>query len=94
LPDRANRWLLLCASSTTPSFIAITDVEVQFAARDIEKHHMKVAIFRRQHIESLFIGQGPDSLNSLQALSAELRALDPSELAKELTQIQPFEPAL
>src|SRR5262245_13870396 len=31
LPDRANRWLLLCESSTSPSFIPITDVEVQFA---------------------------------------------------------------
>jgi hypothetical protein len=91
LPDRANRWLLLCESSTTPSFIPITDVEVQFAARDTEKLRMKVAIFRRQHIESLFIGQWPDSPNALRDVSAELRALEPSDLARELAQ--PFEPA-
>jgi hypothetical protein len=93
LPDRANRWLLLSDSSTTPSFIPITDVEVQFTGVDAEKLQMKVAIFRRQHIESLFIGQLPDSIHSLQELSAELRALAPSDLAKELGQFPPFEPA-
>jgi hypothetical protein len=93
LPDRGDHWHLLCQSSTTPSFIPITDVEVQFAAGDTEKVRIKVAIFRRQHIESLFIGKRPDGLHSLQEISAELRALHPGDLAKELAQIQPLEPA-
>lgn len=88
LPDRVNRWQLLCEGSTTPSFVPITDVMVQFATRDFEKFHKKVVIFRRQKIESLFISDRPLGPIAVSEKNTELPRLDPTELARELSRLQ------
>lgn len=86
LPSRVNHWAFLCEGSTTPSFIAMTDVTIRVAANNVEPIHTKVVIFRRQYIESLFISQRPEGSHSFQELTTELRLLDPAELMKELAE--------
>jgi hypothetical protein len=86
LPSRVNHWAFLCEGSTTPSFIAMTDVTIRVAADNVEPIHTKVVIFRRQYIESLFISQRPEGSHSFQELTTELRLLDPAELMKELAE--------
>lgn len=88
LPARANHWALLCEGGTTPSFIPITDVTVRIATPNLEPIRTKVVIFHRQFIESLFISERPGGQHSIQDLTAELRALDPAELMKEIAEQQ------
>lgn len=93
LPDGANQWYLLGESTTVPSFIPITDVAVQFAAPGTETLRMRVAIFRRQHIESLFIAPVTAASETVGQLSAQLRSLDISDIAKQLALATAVVPA-
>jgi hypothetical protein len=87
LPDRVNRWQLLCQDSTTPSFVPITNVIVQFAFREYAKFQRRVVIFRRHLIEALSISERPLAPTQ-QAESGDVLRLDPEELAREFAEIQ------
>ena len=89
LPARANHWLLMSEGGTTPSFVAITDVTVRFAARDLEPLHTKVVIFCRHYIESLHLAERPMNPQLVDKVAENLRSITPEDLLDQLNDEHP-----
>src|SRR5437867_3234664 len=84
LPSRASHWLLMSEGGTTPSFVPITDVTVQFAIPDAEPLRTKVAIFRRQYVESMQLAERPMTAPRVETVAEELRGINPQDLLESL----------
>ena len=89
MPSRPNLWSLVNEGGTTPSFVPITNVTIRFATPDVEPLEAKVAIFRRQLIEALFLSEPPESGDALEKAVAELKDLRVSELIRQLGAASP-----
>jgi hypothetical protein len=91
MPARPNLWSLVNEGGTTPSFVPITNVAIRCATGDVEPLHAKVAIFRRQVIEALFLTDKPEATEAIHQAVAELKDMRVEDLLRTIEELKPAE---
>ncbi len=79
MPSRPSHWMLI-KDGASPSFVPITDVTIRCSTPAAEPFDAKVAIFRRQIIEAIFVTEPP----ARQEAVAELKDVRLAELLRQL----------
>lgn len=94
LPSRATSWMLVSRTSSTPSFVAMTDVKFKSRWSQFDTVRSDVVIFNRKSLEGLYLGFLPvGETLSLVEQARRLRDDEAEELAQQLGELAAMEPA-